>query len=241
MGDKLIDAAFRHHHQNQPRRMRSAVRALSLLAVVGACTATAAEPPPPDFGSGGRAFLELHCLACHSGKEPNAELSLEPFHDSVSVVKQRKVWANVLKMVAAGQMPPKDTPQPTIAQAEAFTGLMKAVFDHADKPAPPDPGRVTMRRLNRIEYRNTIRDLTGVEFDPTEDFPSDDIGYGFDNIGAVLTLSPVLMERYLAAADAIMSRAITPNPPPVPKRHLQSRFTEPASGAVEKKVIEEGW
>jgi hypothetical protein len=97
-----------------------------------------------------------------------------------------------------------------------------------------------MRRLNRVEYRNTIRDLIGVEFDPTEDFPSDDIGHGFDNIGDVLTLSPVLMDRYLAAAETIMNRAITPNPPPVPKRHLASVYTEPAS-ADSDKLVEKGF
>src|SRR5262249_17936671 len=140
-------------------------------------------------------------------------------------------WDNVLKMIVAGEMPPrkKDRPRPTVAEAEAFTALVKTVFDHADRNAKPDPGRVTMRRLNRVEYRNTIRDLIGIEFDPTEDFPSDDIGHGFDNIGDVLTLSPVLMDRYLAAAETIMNRAIAPNPPPVPKRHLSSLYTEPAS------------
>ncbi len=185
---------------------------------------------PPDFAKTGRPFLEKYCIGCHGGKEPKAELSLEPYRDAAALVKQRKVWDNVRKMLITGEMPPKDkNPRPTVAETEAFVSLAKAVFDHADRNAKPDPGRVTMRRLNRVEYRNTIRDLVGVQFDPTEDFPSDDIGHGFDNIGDVLTLSPVLMERYLGAADTIMSRAIVPNPPPPIKRHLASVFTEPAS------------
>lgn len=98
-----------------------------------------------------------------------------------------------------------------------------------------------MRRLNRLEYKNTIRDLIGVDFDPTSEFPSDDIGYGFDNIGDVLSLPPVLMERYLDAAEGILSRAITPEPPPVPKRHLSSPYTEPASADVAAKLIEAGY
>jgi hypothetical protein len=197
---------------------------------------------PPDFATAGLPFLEKFCIACHGGKEPKGELSLESYRDTPAVVKQRKVWDSVRKMIVAGEMPPrkKDRPRPTVAEAEAFVSLVSAVFDHADRNAIPDPGRVTMRRLNRVEYRNTIRDLIGIEFDPTEDFPSDDIGHGFDNIGDVLTLPPVLMERYLAAAETIMSRAITPNPPPVTKRHLASVYTEPAS-SDSGKLVENGF
>ena len=76
----------------------------------------------------------------------------------------------------------------------------------------PDPGRVTIRRLNRAEYNNTIRDLTGVSFHPAADFPIDDAGYGFDNIGDVLTLSPMLMEKYVAAAGKVMDLAMAAGP-----------------------------
>lgn len=212
---------------------------LLLLGLLGVYSLGRAQAP--DFSNKGRAFLEKYCLTCHSGPKPKAEVSLEPFRDSASVVKQRKLWDTVVKMIVSGEMPPKGKPRPTLAEAEAFTGLVKAVFDHADRNAKPDPGRVTMRRLNKEEYRNTIRDLVGITFDPTEDFPSDDIGHGFDNIGDVLTLSPILMERYLSAAEYIMSKAITPVPPPVVKRHLSAQFTEPASADVGKRVIDKGW
>src|ERR1700722_507098 len=101
------------------------------------------------------------------------------------------------------------------------------MFDVADQ-GKRDPGKVTMRRLNRAEYRNTIRDLVGVDFDPTEDFPADDVGYGFDNIGDVLTISPLLMERYLAAGEAITKRAIVVGDPPTPpNRPRIAIFLEP--------------
>jgi hypothetical protein len=138
-------------------------------------------------------------------------------------------------------MPPKDRPRPTVHEIDEFTELVKRIFDRADRDGKPDPGRVTMRRLNRVEYKNTIRDLIGIDFDPTDDFPSDDIGHGFDNIGDVLTVSPLLMERYLSAAENIMGRAIVPDPPPPIKRHLASMFTEPASADVDKKVIEKNF
>ena len=70
------------------------------------------------------------------------------------------------------------------------------------------PARVTLHRLNRVEYNNTIRDLVGVDFKPASDFPNDDVGYGFDNIGDVLSLSPLLLEKYLAAAESILEQAV---------------------------------
>ena len=84
--------------------------------------------------------------------------------------------------------------------------------DDIDSRAPPSPGRVTVRRLNRNEYQNTIRDLLGIEFNAAAEFPADDVGYGFDNIGDVLSLPPMLMEKYLAAAEEIAGRAIVTDP-----------------------------
>src|ERR1700678_2119991 len=100
-------------------------------------------------------------------------------------------------------MPPPGRPKPAPAELEAFQRSVELAFDRLDRNAKPDPGRVTVRRLNRTEYNNTIRDLVGVDFQPAEDFPSDDVGHGFDNIGDVLSLSPILLERYLAAAESI--------------------------------------
>ncbi|MDA1055076.1 MAG: DUF1592 domain-containing protein [Planctomycetota bacterium] len=206
--------------------MRLAATALLALSL-GAVTGSAVADERPDFARGGRPFLEKYCVACHSGDEPKAELPLDVFRDSASLVRQRKVWDNVLRMIAAGEMPPKDRPRPTVGEAEAFTTHVKAVFDDADRLAQPDPGRVTMRRLNRTEYKNTVRDLLGVDFDPTEGFPADDVGHGFDNIGDVLTLSPLLMERYLDAAETIASRVIVVDPPKPSRRYLAGRFLQP--------------
>jgi hypothetical protein len=120
------------------------------------------------------------------------------------LIAERKLWETALRRLEAGEMPPQDRSRPTPAEAEAFTTALRKRYAAADLRMPADPGRVTMRRLNRVEYRNTIRDLVGVDFDPTADFPSDEIGYGFDTIGDVLTLSPLLLERYLDAAEAVL-------------------------------------
>ncbi len=205
---------------------------LAVLFITGWGAAAAAGAEPPDFARGVWAFLENHCVGCHGGDEPQAELTLERLRDPASLGPNRKTWEKIVAMTRAGEMPPESEPRPAPEDVEAFVATLQAAFAEVDRNAKPDPGRVAMRRLNRTEYRNTVRDLLGVDFDPTEDFPADDIGHGFDNIGDVLTLSPVLMERYLAAAESLVNRAIVPNPPPPPQRHISTRYTEPAGANV---------
>lgn len=180
-------------------------------------------------------FVKKHCVECHGATEPKADLSLAGDLDVKALVTRRGVWENVVDMVETGQMPPKDVAKVDPVEVDKFVTLVKAAFDDADRHAKPDPGRVTVRRLNRVEYNNTIHDLVGVDFNPAEDFPSDDIGHGFDNIGDVLTLSPVLMERYLSAAESIVNRAIVPNPPKPPDRGMGARYLEPAGQGVSEK------
>lgn len=177
-------------------------------------------------------FVKKYCVSCHGDKEPKADLNLSTDLEVHALVTRRGVWENVLEMVETGQMPPDRQPKPDPTEVDRFTTLIKGLFEDADRNAKPDPGRVTVRRLNRVEYNHTIRDLIGIDFNPAEDFPSDDIGHGFDNIGDVLTLSPVLMERYLAAAETIVDRAIVPNPPKPPHRGISSRYLEPAGRGV---------
>lgn len=177
------------------------------------------------FADDGVTFVKKHCLACHGDKEPKADLSLFPDQEIALVLKRRPIWENVVEMVSTGQMPPSDKPRPDQAEIDRFLAAVNSVFDDADLKAKPDPGRVTVRRLNRTEYNNTVRDLMYIDFNAAEDFPSDDIGFGFDNIGDVLTMSPVLMERYLAAAESIVQQAIlVGEPPKPPKRRMVATF-----------------
>ena len=129
-------------------------------------------------------------------------LKLDP-----GAASNREVWLKVLKNVRAGLMPPSKKPRLSPEELTRLeTWIKRDAF--AVDPANPDPGRVTVRRLNRTEYRNTIRDLMGVEFDTDNEFPPDDTGYGFDNIGDVLTVSPMLLEKYLAAAKTIVNQTV---------------------------------
>lgn len=119
----------------------------------------------------------------------------------------RELFFTALKNVRAGIMPPEKKPRPTAEEQQALADWIKTDVFQID-PLNPDPGKVTLRRLNRVEYRNTIRDLTGVDFKVDDELPPDDTGYGFDTIGDVLTLSPLLLEKYMGAAETITREAV---------------------------------
>ena len=154
-------------------------------------------------------FLTKHCVKCHeTGKDPQAGVALNRFKELPFVQKERKTWEKVLGQLRAHAMPPEDQPKPPSEDVMAFATWIETELERFDCTGPRDPGRVTIRRLNKAEYNNTIRDLLGIKFTPADDFPSDDVGYGFDNIGDVLSLPPVLMEKYLAAADKIAQSTI---------------------------------
>src|SRR3954468_21736376 len=161
------------------------------------------------YGRDIQPILARHCYSCHGNKKTKAKLNLERFPDEASVLKARKTWKRIYDQINSREMPPEEKPRIPGPDLEKLTAWIEAALDRTDPAAPRDPGRVVMRRLNRVEYRNTIRDLVGIDFNPNaEDFPSDDVGYGFDNIGDVLSLPPLLMEKYLAAAEKILDRAI---------------------------------
>ena len=165
-------------------------------------------------------FLARHCYSCHGGGKNKGELTLDKYRDVKELLKDREVWENVAEMVRTGEMPPKakDRPRPDPSEAELAMKAIDEILDEFDCTGARQDGRVTIRRLNRAEYNNTIRDLVGVDFKPAADFPNDDVGYGFDNIGDVLSVSPLLLEKYLAAAEAILDRAIVIADPPKPRK-----------------------
>ena len=152
-------------------------------------------------------FMEKYCIGCHQGKTPPGELRLDSFRQAEVALANRAVFDYVAEKIKLEQMPPPGMPLPTSAERNAAITAIQRLFAHAP-PAPIDPGRVTMRRLNRAEYDNTIRDLLLIDFKPSADFPTDDVGYGFDNIGDVLSLSPLLFEKYLDAAEKAAAQAI---------------------------------
>jgi mono/diheme cytochrome c family protein len=154
--------------------------------------------------------LSKNCFACHNEKLSTAGLNLEAYRDGSVAIKQTTIWADVLNKVSTGQMPPPGSLALTKAEISAITGWIQNLLGKTSAPVVPDgdPGRVTARRLNREEYNNTVRDLLGISGRPADEFPVDDSGYGFDNIGDVLTLSPLLMEKYMSAAKKLSRLAV---------------------------------
>jgi hypothetical protein len=167
--------------------------------------------------------LKRLCYDCHGPDLQEAEIGFHDYQDFAKVTGDERTWTRVLQMIETGVMPPDDSPQPTDAERKELIKDLERVLFNVDCDGPVDPGRVTIRRLNRAEYNNTVRDLLGVTFRPADDFPSDDVGSGFDNIGDVLTLPPLLMEKYLAAAEQIAEKSIVTDARQFTKSQRQDR------------------
>ncbi len=186
-------------------------------------------PPRPAFVKDVAPLLAKYCTKCHGGKRPKGEVTLDTFKTEEDARQQPKLWEKVALNLRSGEMPPSGRPRPVAAEADRLLAWIETQVVQVDCTKGRDPGRVTLRRLNRAEYKNTIRDLVGIDFKPADDFPTDDVGYGFDNIGDVLSLSPLLLEKYLAAAEQIAAEAFK-NPA------IRARVFLPALGFGKKKV-----
>ena len=167
-----------------------------------------AVAPPSAYPARVLPILAKYCVGCHGPIKPKHGLNLAAYTTEAAALKDLKTWEKVLENVQGGSMPPDDQPQLSEGESKQFTQYLQSLLSKANCSIAQDPGRVTLRRLNREEYNNTVRDLVGVDFRPADDFPSDDVGYGFDNIGDVLSLPPLLMEKYLSAAESIAEQAI---------------------------------
>lgn len=198
--------------------------AILLLALSAGISLAATPPPKPapvdaaGFDRDVRPILKNTCSGCHNSIVMSGGANLVPYIDPATITTDREAWDKIYQKIQSGEMPPRGVPRPPQAKIDALLKFLKSEFDKADSAVKPDPGRVTARRLNRNEYRNTIRDLLAVDFRADKDFPTDDSGYGFDNIADILTVSPVLMEKYLNAAETIASRAMGADP--LPKKPL---------------------
>ena len=215
--------------KNDRKTSTPVLAAMMLLAT--AAPSLAADPAAARFGEKVEPILEAYCLGCHGNGIKKGGVDLDGLDADEARRHDRKLWLAVLKNVRSGIMPPADKPQPTGEERRALDDWIKYGAFEID-PADPDPGRVTVRRLNRVDYRNTIRDLIGVEYDTTAEFPPDDTGHGFDNIGDVLTLSPLLLEKYLAAADAIIGKVVPTVPKVVAEKVVPGRNFRKEGGRI---------
>ncbi|MCA9190790.1 MAG: DUF1592 domain-containing protein [Planctomycetales bacterium] len=151
-------------------------------------------------------LLASFCLDCHSAPDAEANIALDHIHSVHDVRGAGKTWLRALDAVVAGTMPPPDSPQPSLEMRSQLRDWSESVWAPSRQAIPL--ASVTMRRLNRNEYDNTIRDLIGLDLKIAQSFPPDDMAFGFDNIGSALKLSPAHLERYLDAAEAVLKSAI---------------------------------
>ncbi len=168
--------------------------------------AGAAQPEPA--GDPSRTFLDRNCIVCHNGTRLTANLALDKNAiDPREAPARADIWEKVIRKLQTGAMPPVGRPRPDPQAVDAFVSHLETAIDAAAAEQPM-VGRPVAHRLNRAEYSNAIRDLLDLEVDTSELLPPDDAGYGFDNIGDVLTVSPLLLERYMTAAGKIARLAI---------------------------------
>lgn len=214
---------------------------LFLAALVGAAAGRLAADVTPEkeqaFTTTIAPLLKKYCYECHQGDSAENGVRLDQVRTAAEAFASRPIWLRVLAQARAQTMPPADEPQPSAAERKTLVAWLDGTLNDLDCSQPVPAGHVTMRRLNRAEYRNTIRDLMGVDYAPAADFPADDVGYGFDNIGDVLTLPTILLEKYLEAAEEITGNAIVTQFGP---QVVYSRFASQLRGDGEKLGAFEG-
>ncbi|MBI4663365.1 MAG: DUF1592 domain-containing protein [Verrucomicrobia bacterium] len=177
-------------------------------AGTAASTGQDASTPSVTFSVHIQPVLSKFCSECHGKEKHKADINFEAYREATQILEDRGTWEKARDMLRSKEMPPEKKPQPTDDERQTLIRFIESELSKSDCDGAVNPGRVTIRRLNRNEYNSTIRDLIGIDFKPAADFPSDEVGYGFDNIGDVLSLPPILMEKYLAAAEQIAKQAI---------------------------------
>jgi hypothetical protein len=193
---------------------------VSLLAGIGilfSCPISGARAQP-NLETDVAPVLKTFCFSCHGGAKPKADLALDKLTPHIE--KNAEVWHGVMERISDGSMPPKGKDRPSAAQVKAVSDWVAAELISFQATKAARSGRTRLRRLNRIEYVNTIRDLLGVDVD-IESLPEDGIASGFDNVDGALDLSANLLERYLESADnALEATFVKGAKPQATKRHL---------------------
>src|SRR5262245_38261937 len=172
-----------------------------MLAGIGVYAAIPQSP-----ASDHRAVLDQYCFTCHNQRSKTAGLALDAM-DLSAIGRDAETWEKVVRKLRSGMMPPQGSPRPDNATRSNLVTWLTTALDQA-AAANPNPGRPLLSRLNRTQYARVIRDLLSLEVDPAVLLPPDDAAYGFDNIGDVLGISPVLLERYMDAAGKISALAV---------------------------------
>ncbi len=219
---------------NRPISIKAIVYTVFLMGVFLSSRLSADEAL-----AGHRDFFRQHCEQCHSGAKPKGDLDLKTLVGDFADKQARMHWLTVLDQLQSGQMPPEDKPRPPSDQVEAVIGWISQSAAKAEAEHRATHGRGVMRRLNRAEYANTVRDLLGVEVDLADLLPHDTSISGFDNSSEALHTSPYLMRSYLDAADRVLDEAIANESEPwqIKKRFdIKQESSVSATGSVYRHI-----
>ena len=197
-----------------------------LLGPVAICLGQDAKPTD-DLA---QTFFAKHCQACHEGAEPKGDIELKSLSRDFSDQASREKWLLVLEQIKEGTMPPNEKPRPPGDAVKAITDWITSQVANAEAQENASEGRVVLRRLNRNEYENTVRDLLGVDIELERPAAAGSSTNGFDNSAEALHVSSFLLEQYLEAADKVLDAAIVNGPrPEMQKRRSTSRTRRPSS------------
>jgi hypothetical protein len=185
-------------------------------AIPFAFAALASGASPAAFVSAQRALLDRYCVTCHNQKAKTASITFDTM-DLSEVGKDAAVWERAVRKLRGGMMPPPGLPRPDPATVNSFVTFLETSLDQAAL-ASPNPGTVSLHRLNRAEYQNAMQDILGVNVDAAALLPRDDISNGLDNIANVLKVSPSFLDQYISAAREVSRLAISYPPPREPVR-----------------------
>ncbi|HEV3383971.1 MAG TPA: DUF1592 domain-containing protein [Gemmata sp.] len=199
-----------------------------MLSIIAICAAGRGADEPRQvakkFEEQIRPILDKHCRECHGGEKPKGDFSLEKLTADFADKANRERWLAVAEQLKAGSMPPKSKPRPSDKDSQTLNEWIAAQSEAVEVARRAAQGRVPLRRLNRVEYENTIRDLLGIDIDLQDLLPLDSSANGFDNNSDAQHVSSFLLERYLEAADTALSVAIANGPqPPLFKKRLSCK------------------
>src|SRR5580704_4748792 len=198
--------------RNRMLRMSEAsIRTVGGISGMVLCLATvpslaSQQDPQPDPAASRAAIVGKYCVSCHNGRSKSGGLALDQM-DYGDLARDAAVWEKAIKKLRVGMMPPQGAAQPDAATRSEMIAWLATSLDQAASLSP-NPGRPVLHRLNRAEYANAVRDLLALDVDPSTLLPPDDSAYGFDNVGDVLGMSPVLLERFMEAANKVGALAI---------------------------------
>ena len=239
MSPSQIHHRFPKHRPGRVKWMRVWIAGIALggSGMIAAETQTGAGDKTS--GDPARTLFAEHCQKCHSGKKPKGDFEIASLSQDFSDRKNREMWLNVMEQLEAGKMPPKAKPRPPGHEVQTVIQWIGERAGAAEVARRAAEGRVVLRRLNRAEYANTVRDLLGVDVDLTDLLPPDTSVSGFDNSAEALHTSSYLMRNYLDAADRVLNEAIANKPQPwlLKKRFdIREEKSVKATGSVYRHV-----